>query len=172
MSSSAPKQFSAPPPMTIDPSKHYAATIDTSMGTMHADLFASEAPATVNNFVFLAQQGFYDGVTFHRVINNFMVQTGDPTGTGTGGPGYRFNDEPVKRQYVRGTLAMANAGPNTNGSQFFIVQKDYPLPPNYTIFGKLTAGEEVVDAIATARTGSQDRPVEPVSITGITITES
>ena len=91
---------------------------------------------TVNNFVFLARQGFYDGVTFHRVIPNFMAQTGDPTGTGTGGPGYRFNDEPVTRKYVRGTLAMANAGPNTNGSQFFIVHKDYPLPPNYTIFGQ------------------------------------
>jgi cyclophilin family peptidyl-prolyl cis-trans isomerase len=118
--------------MTIDPSKHYTATIDTSMGTMKADLFPGDAPMTVNNFVFLAQQGFYNDVTFHRVINNFMVQTGDPTGTGTGGPGYRFNDEPVKRPYTRGTLAMANAGPNTNGSQFFIVQKDYPLPPNYS----------------------------------------
>ncbi len=117
----APKQFSAPPPMSIDGSKHYTATFDTSMGTMKADLFVTDAPMTVNNFVFLAKQGFYDGVTFHRVINNFMIQTGDPTGTGTGGPGYRFNDEPVKRQYLRGTLAMANAGPNTNGSQFFIV---------------------------------------------------
>jgi cyclophilin family peptidyl-prolyl cis-trans isomerase len=162
--------------MTIDPSKHYAATIDTSMGTMHADLFASEAPATVNNFVFLAQQGFYDGVTFHRVINNFMVQTGDPTGTGTGGPGYRFNDEPVKRQYVRGTLAMANAGPNTNGSQFFIVQKDYPLPPNYTIFGQLTDGLDVLDKIATTPTGpgkgGPDTPKSPITINSITINES
>lgn len=170
------KQFSAPPPMTIDTSKKYTATIDTSMGTMKADLFASEAPMTVNNFVFLAQQGFYNDVTFHRVINNFMIQTGDPTGTGTGGPGYRFNDEPVKRQYVRGTLAMANAGPNTNGSQFFMVQKDYPLPPNYTIFGQLTDGLDVLDKIATTPTGpgqgGPDTPKTPITINSITIDES
>jgi cyclophilin family peptidyl-prolyl cis-trans isomerase len=162
--------------MSIDASKHYAATIDTSMGSMKAELFASEAPTTVNNFVFLARQGFYDGVTFHRVIANFMIQTGDPTGTGTGGPGYRFNDEPVKRQYQRGTLAMANAGPNTNGSQFFIVHKDYPLPPNYTIFGQLTDGLDVLDKIATTPTGpgrgGQDTPKTPISITAITISEA
>jgi cyclophilin family peptidyl-prolyl cis-trans isomerase len=162
--------------MSIDTSKHYTATIDTSMGTMTADLFANEAPVTVNNFIFLAQQGFYDGVTFHRVINNFMIQTGDPTGTGTGGPGYRFNDEPVKRQYVRGTLAMANAGPNTNGSQFFIVQKDYPLPPNYTIFGQLSSGLDVLDKIATTPTGQgkggPDTPRTPITINSITISES
>ena len=116
MSTGRETVLGAAPPMQIDAAKHYTATIDTSLGTMKADLFASDAPMTVNNFVFLAQQGFYDGVTFHRVIKDFMVQTGDPTGTGTGGPGYRFNDEPVKRQYERGTLAMANAGPNTNGS--------------------------------------------------------
>ena len=174
--SAAPKQFSAPPPMSIDPSKKYTATIDTSMGTMKADLFADEAPATVNNFVFLARQGFYDSVTFHRVINNFMVQTGDPTGTGTGGPGYRFNDEPVKRKYVRGTLAMANAGPNTNGSQFFIIHQDYPLPPNYTIFGQVTDGLDVLDKIATTPTGpgrgGQDTPRTPVTINSIKIDES
>jgi cyclophilin family peptidyl-prolyl cis-trans isomerase len=176
VASSQPKQFSAPPPMSIDTSKHYSATIDTSMGTMKVDLFASEAPATVNNFVFLAQQHYYDGVTFHRVINNFMVQTGDPTGTGTGGPGYRFNDEPVKRQYVRGTLAMANAGPNTNGSQFFIVHKDYQLPPNYTIFGIVTDGLDVLDKIATTPTGpgrgGPDTPRTPITINSITISES
>ncbi len=175
-SSSGSRKFSAPPPMSIDTSKHYTATIDTSMGTMTADLFASEAPMTVNNFVFLANQHFYDGVTFHRVINNFMVQTGDPTGTGTGGPGYRFNDEPVKRQYVRGTLAMANAGPNTNGSQFFIVHKDTPLPPNYTIFGVLTSGLDVLDKIATSPTGpgagGPDTPRTPITINSITIAES
>jgi len=174
--SAAPKQFSAPPPMSIDPSKKYTATIDTSMGTMKADLFADEAPATVNNFVFLARQGFYDSVTFHRVINNFMVQTGDPTGTGTGGPGYRFNDEPVKRKYVRGTLAMANSGANTNGSQFFIVHKDYPLPPNYTIFGQVTDGLDVLDKIATTPTGQgrggPDTPRTPVTINSIKIDES
>lgn len=174
--SAAPKQFSAPPPMSIDPSKKYTATIDTSMGTMKADLFADEAPATVNNFVFLARQGFYDSVTFHRVINNFMVQTGDPTGTGTGGPGYRFNDEPVKRKYVRGTLAMANSGPNTNGSQFFIIHQDYPLPPNYTIFGQVTDGLDVLDKIATTPTGQgrggPDTPRTPVTINSIKIDES
>ena len=174
--SAAPKQFSAPPPMSIDPSKKYTATIDTSMGTMKADLFPDDAPTTVNNFVFLARQGFYDSVSFHRVINNFMVQTGDPTGTGTGGPGYRFNDEPVKRKYVRGTLAMANAGPNTNGSQFFIIHKDYPLPPNYTIFGQVTDGLDVLDKIATTPTGpgrgGQDTPRTPVTINSVKIDES
>ena len=154
--------------MTIDPSKHYTATIDTSMGTMKADLFPGDAPMTVNNFVFLAQQGFYNDVTFHRVINNLMVQNGDPTGTGTGGPGYRFNDEPVKRQYSRGTLAMANAGPNTNGSQFFIVQKDYPLPPNYTIFGQCEP-VSLVTKIAGVEKGPRDKPVKDVVMKKVTI---
>jgi cyclophilin family peptidyl-prolyl cis-trans isomerase len=176
VSSSASKQFSAPPAMQIDPSKHYTATLDTSLGTMKADLFASDAPLTVNNFVFLARQGFYDGVTFHRVIPNFMAQTGDPTGTGTGGPGYRFNDEPVTRKYVRGTLAMANSGPNTNGSQFFIVHKDYPLPPNYTIFGQVTDGLDTLDKIATTPTGpgkgGTDTPKTPITINSIKIDES
>ncbi len=166
------KQYANPPALTIDPAKRYSAVIETSAGTLTAELFASEVPNTVNNFVFLAREGFYDGVIFHRVIEGFMIQGGDPTGRGTGGPGYRFPDEKVTRSYTRGTLAMANAGPNTNGSQFFVMHADYRLPPNYTIFGKLTAGEEVVDAIATARTGSQDRPVDPVSITSVTITEA
>ena len=152
------KQYSSPPAQTVDASKTYTATIVTTAGTMTAQLFPAEAPRTVNNFVFLAGEGFYDGVIFHRVIPGFMIQGGDPTGTGRGGPGYKFNDEPVTRRYQRGTLAMANAGPNTNGSQFFVMHADYPLPPNYTIFGKLTAGEEVVDAIAGAPTGAQDRP--------------
>ncbi|CAN5719069.1 peptidylprolyl isomerase [soil metagenome] len=166
-----PKSYSAPPAMAIDPAKSYAATIETSAGTLTAELFPEDAPRTVNNFVFLARDGFYEGVIFHRIIDGFMIQGGDPTGTGSGGPGYRFEDEPVKRRYLRGTLAMANAGPDTNGSQFFVMHADYPLPPNYTIFGKLTAGQEVVDAIATARTGGQDRPVDPVRITSVTITE-
>jgi cyclophilin family peptidyl-prolyl cis-trans isomerase len=157
--------------MTIDSQKSYNATIDTSAGQMTAELFASEAPATVNNFVFLARDGFYDGVIFHRVISGFMIQGGDPTGTGRGGPGYRFNDEPVKRRYERGILAMANAGPNTNGSQFFIMHADYGLPPNYTIFGRLTGGEDVLDRIATASTGANDRPTEPVSINSVEIGE-
>jgi cyclophilin family peptidyl-prolyl cis-trans isomerase len=158
--------------MSIDPQKTYTATIDTSAGTMTAELFPGEAPATVNNFVFLARDEYYNDVIFHRVISGFMIQGGDPTGTGRGGPGYRFNDEPVKRKYDRGILAMANAGPNTNGSQFFIMHADYGLPPNYTIFGKLTSGEDVLDKIAAARTGAQDRPVEPVAISSVTIAES
>jgi cyclophilin family peptidyl-prolyl cis-trans isomerase len=162
--------------MAIDQSKKYAATLDTSLGTMKAELFANDAPLTVNNFVFLAREGFYDGVAFHRVIPNFMAQTGDPTGTGTGGPGYRFSDEPVKRKYDRGTLAMANAGPNTNGSQFFIVHKDYPLPPNYTIFGKLSEGLETLDKIASSPTGAgkggPDTPRTPITINSIAIDES
>jgi cyclophilin family peptidyl-prolyl cis-trans isomerase len=162
--------------MEIDGAKKYTATIDTNLGTMTADLFVADAPNTVNNFVFLARQGYYDGVTFHRVIPNFMVQTGDPTGTGTGGPGYRFNDEKVTRKYERGTLAMANAGPNTNGSQFFIVHQDYPLPPNYTIFGKLTSGLETLDKIATTQTGpgqgGPDTPRTPITINSVTINES
>ena len=166
------KEYSTAPAMAIDPAKSYTATIETSAGSMTAEFFPAEAPATVNNFVFLAREGYYEDVIFHRVIKGFMIQGGDPTGTGRGGPGYRFADEPVKRQYLRGTLAMANAGPNTNGSQFFIMHADYPLPPNYTIFGKLTAGEDVLDAIATARTGAQDRPADPVSIKSITVAEA
>ncbi|MBA2570314.1 MAG: peptidylprolyl isomerase [Chloroflexi bacterium] len=157
--------------MSIDPQKRYTAAIETSAGTMTAELFPGDAPKTVNNFVFLAREGFYEGVIFHRVIPGFMIQGGDPTGRGTGGPGYKFDDEPVKRKYTRGTLAMANAGPNTNGSQFFVMHADYGLPPSYTVFGKLTGGEEVVDAIATAPTGGQDRPRDPVRIERVTIGE-
>ncbi len=166
------KQYDAPPALTIDPARAYTATIETSAGSMVAELFPDDAPNTVNNFVFLARDGFYDDVIFHRVISDFMIQGGDPTGTGRGGPGYSFDDEPVTRSYDRGTLAMANAGPNTNGSQFFIMHADYPLPPSYTIFGKLTQGEDVVDAIASAETGPNDRPVEPVAISAVTIAES
>lgn len=166
------KQYANPPAMAIDPAKQYRATIETTAGTMTVEFFPAEAPKTVNNFVFLAREGFYDGVIFHRVIRGFVIQGGDPTGTGRGGPGYRFEDEPVTRPYLRGTVAMANAGPNTNGSQFFIMHADYPLPPNYTIFGQLTSGEEVLDAIATAPTGAQDRPLEPVAITRVTIDEA
>ena len=165
------KTYQRPPEMQIDPAKKYSATIETSAGTMTADLFPEDAPKTVNNFVTLARDGFYEGVIFHRVIKGFMIQGGDPTGTGRGGPGYKFDDEPVKRPYSRGTLAMANAGPNTNGSQFFIMHADYGLPPSYTIFGKLTGGEDVLDRIATAQTGAQDRPNEPVRIERVTIEE-
>lgn len=166
-------QYSAPPEQTIDPAKRYTATIETTDGTMVAELFASEAPKTVNNFVFLARDGYYDGIRFHRIIKDFMVQTGDPLGTGTGGPGYEFEDEPVTRDYLRGTLAMANRGPDTNGSQFFIVHQDSGLPKDYTIFGQLTEGEDVLDAIAnTPTTGPEgSTPTEEVVITKITITE-
>jgi cyclophilin family peptidyl-prolyl cis-trans isomerase len=158
--------------MTVDADKKYEATIHTSEGDMTAELYPAEAPKTVNNFVFLAREGFYDGVIFHRVINGFVIQGGDPTGTGTGGPGYKFEDEPVSRSYDRGVLAMANAGPNTNGSQFFVVHQDTPLPPNYTIFGKLTSGEDVLDKIATTQTGPGDRPVTEIKISSVDINES
>jgi cyclophilin family peptidyl-prolyl cis-trans isomerase len=162
--------------MEIDPGGQYTADIKTSEGTITVQLLAQEAPNTVNNFVFLARQGFYDGVIFHRVIDGFMIQTGDPTGTGTGGPGYRFADEPVNRRYTKGTLAMANAGPNTNGSQFFIVHgRDVGLPPSYTIFGQVTDGLDVVDKIATTPTqpgGEGSRPVNPPRIESITISQA
>ena len=165
------KQYPAPPEMAIDTARKYTATIETGAGTMTAELFTTDAPMTVNNFVFLAREGFYDGVIFHRVIPGFMIQGGDPTGTGRGGPGYKFRDEPVSRSYGRGILAMANSGPNTNGSQFFVMHADYRLPPNYTIFGRLTSGEETLDKIASAATGAQDRPVAPVAIDHVEIAE-
>lgn len=165
------KSYEAPPDLTIDPEAAYTATLETSEGTMVIELFPEDAPMTVNNFVFLANEGFYEDVIFHRVIPGFMIQGGDPTGTGMGGPGYRFEDEPVQRPYARGIVAMANAGPNTNGSQFFIMHRDYQLPPQYTIFGQLIEGEEVLDAIATAQTGQMDRPVDPVVIQSVTIEE-
>ena len=136
--------------MVIDPAKTYTATIETSRGNIVCELFASHAPKTVNNFVFLANDKFYDGTVFHRVIPNFMVQGGDPTGTGSGGPGYKFEDEfkANPNRHQRGTLSMANAGPGTNGSQFFIthVATDW-LDGKHTVFGKVTAGQDVVDAI-------------------------
>ncbi len=148
------------------------ANIKTNKGTIRFELLEQDAPNTTENFRQLAERGYYDGVIFHRVIKGFMIQGGDPTGTGTGGPGYKFRDEPVGKPYQRGTLAMANAGPNTNGSQFFVMHADYGLPPSYTIFGKLTAGEEVLDQIASAPKGANDRPREPVKIERITIEEA
>lgn len=170
------KQWAAAPSMTINPSKKYTAVITTTKGPITVELLPGDAPKAVNNFVFLAREGYYDGTVFHRSIKDFMVQGGDPTGTGAGGPGYKFDDEPVTRDYKRGTLAMANAGRNTNGSQFFIIHKDYPLPKNYTIFGQVTSGLEVLDAIATAPvtagpTGELSKPVEPAQITKIEIRE-
>ena len=139
------KHYSAPPQMQIETDRTYHAVIKTNKGDIHLDLNPAEAPTTVNNFVTLARDGYYDGVTFHRVVPRFVIQGGDPTGTGSGGPGYKFKDEAVKRPYKAGTVAMANAGPHTNGSQFFICLEDQPgLPPNYTIFGDTVAGMDVV----------------------------
>jgi cyclophilin family peptidyl-prolyl cis-trans isomerase len=139
------KRYSAPHPMQIETNRTYKAIIKTNKGDIHLDLNPAEAPMTVNNFVTLARDGYYDGGTFHRVVPGFVIQGGDPTGTGTGGPGYKFQDEAVKRPYKAGTVAMANAGPHTNGSQFFICLEDQPgLPPNYTIFGDTVAGMDVV----------------------------
>lgn len=171
-------KYKSPPPMTIDVNKTYTATLHTTMGDMTIELLAKEAPKTVNNFVFLAREGFYKNVKFHRIIKGFMVQTGDPTGTGMGGPGYQFADEPVTRNYVRGTVAMANAGKDTNGSQFFIVHADYPLPKNYTIFGQITGKQdlEVLDKIAATPvrpgpTGEASVPTQDVLITSVDISE-
>jgi cyclophilin family peptidyl-prolyl cis-trans isomerase len=134
--------------MQIETNRTYYATIKTNKGDIRLQLNPAEAPLTVNNFVALARDGFYDGVVFHRVEPRFVIQGGDPTGTGRGGPGYKFKDEPVKRSYKAGTVAMANSGPNTNGSQFFICLEDQPgLPPNYTIFGDVTSGMNVVRSI-------------------------
>ena len=137
-------QYSAPPPMTIDPEKTYLGTIETEKGDIKLELYPKDAPKTVNSFVFLAKEGFYDGVTFHRIIADFMAQGGDPTGTGAGGPGYQFEDEKNDRTHEAGALSMANAGPNTNGSQFFIVYKPQPhLNGRHTVFGKVTEGMDV-----------------------------
>ncbi len=144
------KQWNTPPAMQIDPKKSYQVTMETSKGTIELDLYAQYAPKTVNNFVFLAREGYYDGILFHRVISNFMVQGGDPTGTGRGGPGYRFEDEfqsnPLKHE--TGSLSMANSGPGTNGSQFFITHAPQPhLNGRHTVFGQVTQGQDVVNAI-------------------------
>jgi len=144
------KQWSTPPVMQIDPKKKYTARMETDNGTMVIELFADKTPITVNSFVFLARQGFYDGVIFHRVIANFMVQGGDPTGTGRGGPGYRFQDEfhPSLKHDKRGILSMANAGPGTNGSQFFITHGPTPhLDNRHSVFGQVVEGEDVLMSI-------------------------
>lgn len=153
----------------------HKATIETDKGTIVFETYDADAPKAVNNFIALAEKGFYSGVIFHRVISGFMIQGGDPTGTGRGGPGYQFEDEldsntpSYKAGYVRGTVAMANAGPNTNGSQFFIMHRDTPLPHNYTIFGRVISGMEVVDAIAGVQVGPEDRPITPIAIKKVTI---
>ena len=156
----------------------HSITLKTNFGEIQFETFDADAPKTVENFIKLAEKGFYDGLTFHRVIKGFMIQGGDPNGTGTGGPGYTFEDElnpetkSYKEGYKKGVVAMANAGPNTNGSQFFIMHEDYNLPHNYTIFGKVIKGQEVVDKIANVKTGANDKPLEPAKIESVVISLS
>jgi cyclophilin family peptidyl-prolyl cis-trans isomerase len=173
------KQYPKPFEQNIDPAKQYAATMVTNKGAFTISFFHSDAPLAVNNFVSLAREGFYDGTPFHRIVSGFVIQGGDPTGTGTGGPGYTFPDEPVSKDYERGTVAMANAGPNTNGSQFFVVLQNLKgqLPKNYTIFGRVTDGMDVVDAIARTpvrrgQSGENSTPTEKVTLERVEITES
>ncbi len=168
-----PMKYEQPPALTLDPEKSYQARIKTDQGEMVAVLHARRAPRTVNNFVFLAREGFYDGVIFHRVIDDFMAQTGDPTGTGTGGPGYRFEDEfhPDLRHDGEGILSMANAGPNTNGSQFFITHRETPwLDDRHSVFGRLVSSLEVLQSIP-AR-DPQTRSAPAVAIQSIVIEET
>ncbi|MFH1382843.1 MAG: peptidylprolyl isomerase [Chloroflexota bacterium] len=171
-------RWSTPPAMAIDQNKEYTATIKTNYGDIVVQLLPKDAPLAVNNFVFLSQQGFYNGVKFHRVVKGFVIQGGDPTGTGTGGPGYKFADEPVTRDYVAGVLAMANAGSNTNGSQFFITLADLrtALTKSYTIFGVVTSGMDVVQKIANVPVtmgsdGAPSKPTVDVHINSVAIVE-
>jgi cyclophilin family peptidyl-prolyl cis-trans isomerase len=171
---SGAKTWSAPPKMSIDVNAAYTADLTTSEGDIQIALDPKQAPKTVNNFVFLAKQGFYDGVTFHRVIPDFVIQGGDPQGTGQGGPGYQFEDElPKASAYKVGSVAMANAGPNTNGSQFFIIvgAQGAALPPAYSLFGKVTQGQDVADKISTMAAPGTETPDPPVTIEKVTITE-
>ena len=164
-------RYTEPPAFALDAAKTYSATLHTNHGDIDIAFHPEHSPNTVNNFVTLARDGFYDGVIFHRVVPGFVVQGGDPTGTGTGGPGYKFRDElDGPGTYSRGMVAMANAGPNTNGSQFFICLADVKLPHSYTIFGEVTSGMEAVDSIAAApRKGEQ--PIDDCVINSVTVTE-
>ena len=168
------KTYKNPPEFSIDVNKTYTAEINTTSGLMTVELFTDIAPNTVNNFVALSEDGYYNNIIFHRVIKDFMIQGGDPSGTGHGEmgkyPGYEFGDElDNPMPYEKGILAMANRGPNTNGSQFFIMHTDYPLPYQYTIFGKVTEGLDVIDQIAMVETDSSDKPLSDVIINSITI---
>jgi cyclophilin family peptidyl-prolyl cis-trans isomerase len=170
------KQWNKPFDNQIEEGKNYTATLETSHGKIEVEFFPEDAPKTVNNFVSLAKEGYYDGTPFHRIVKGFVIQGGDPTGTGTGGPGYKFQDETVRKDYEPGTLAMANAGPNTNGSQFFIVLEDLrgKLPKNYTIFGKVTDGMDVVKSISDVQVtssamGEPSSPVEPVTLNKVEV---
>ena len=167
---------SATPTKIIDQSKTYTAILHTTAGDMEILLNDNATPITVNNFVWLAKKNFYNGTIFHRVIKDFMIQGGDPKGDGTGGPGYQFDDEAFTGDYTRGTIAMANAGPNTNGSQFFIMHATYPLAKDYVIFGHLTKGFDVLDKIAEApvqisSSGETSQPIDPVTVTSVEIIE-
>ena len=171
------KTYNNKPEFLIDTSKKYTAEIKTTSGDMTVELYTETAPNTVNNFISLSQDGYYNNVIFHRVIKDFMIQGGDPSGTGHGQmgkyPGYEFEDElnnPIP--YEKGILAMANRGPNTNGSQFFIMHADYPLPYQYTIFGKVTDGFDVIDSIASVETDATDKPLNDIVINSIIITEN
>ncbi len=163
---------------SLGASKMHIITLKTNFGEIQFETYNADAPKTVNNFITLAQKGFYDNLTFHRVIKGFMIQGGDPLGNGMGGPGYKFEDElnpateSYKAGYKKGVVAMANAGPNTNGSQFFIMLENYPLPNNYTIFGKVIKGQEVVDAIGSVQIGANDKPVKPVIMESVTVEET
>ena len=166
-----PKTYSAPPPMIIDTSKEYTATIETEKGNIVLELFASDVPITVNNFVFLAREGFYNGITFHRVIPGFMAQGGDPTGTGTGRPGYTFADEFTEHAHVTGALSMANSGPNTNGCQFFIAYSpQHYLDGKHAVFGQVIEGMDVLESL-TPRDPSQNPNFEGDRVIQITIEE-
>ena len=169
-------QATSSPDLNIDPARKYFVTLKTTEGDIKVELNSAQTPVTANNFVTLAQKGFYDGTIFHRVMKEFMIQGGDPRGDGTGGPGYKFDDESFEGDYTRGTIAMANSGPNTNGSQFFIMHKDKPLPKQYIIFGKVIEGIEVVDKIAEAevrqsRSGELSQPVSPVKVVSTVVVE-
>jgi len=168
------KQYNAPPPMTIDPAKNYTVEIDTTAGPITVELWPDVAPGHVNSFVFLAREGFYDGVIFHRVIPGFMIQGGDPTGTGSGGPGYQLKAEFNQKKHTRGVLSAARSNnPNSAGSQFFLMHATSPhLDGQYTAFGTITNGIEVVDAIATAPKDYNDRPKNPAKINKMTVTEA
>ena len=172
----SPTPSPTPEPTPMPTSKHIV-TLKTNFGDISFQTYDDDAPKTVQNFITLAQKGFYNNLSFHRVISEFMIQGGDPKGDGTSGPGYQFDDELnpksllAQEGYKKGVVAMANAGPNTNGSQFFIMLENYPLPFNYTIFGKVTLGQDVVDKIGQVKTDSHDKPLSPVTIQTVTVTD-
>ena len=167
------KSYSKPPEMTLDKSKTYTATLETTLGTIEIEFYPDDAPQHVNSFLFLARDGYYDGVIFHRVIPGFMAQGGDPTGTGTGGPGYKVKAEFNARKHTRGVLSMARTNdPNSAGSQFFLMHADSPfLDGQYTVFGKATSGLEVIDKIVNQPRDRNDKPNTPAKITKITVNE-